>query len=46
MPFFLRYTENALQTCHDFAVIQLFGASKVDGSHRKVEIPQGGMKMT
>jgi len=31
---------------HDFAVIQLFGASKDDGSHGKVEIRQGGMKIT
>ena len=31
---------------HDFAVIQLFGASKVDGSHGKVERRQGGVKMT
>jgi len=30
---------------HDFAVIQLFGASKADGSHGKVEIRQADMKM-
>jgi len=31
---------------HDFAVIHLFGASKADGSQRKVERHQRGIKMT
>jgi hypothetical protein len=31
---------------HDFAVIQLYGASKADGSQRKVERRKVGIKMT
>jgi hypothetical protein len=31
---------------HDFAIIQLFGASKANGSQRKLERRQEGIKMT